>query len=144
MVGNAADTALSYDQQLAALGAPQIPQFSTDNAANAASAAQADLNQTELMGMVPIVQGLTQGGVPVYSKETGWVNLQHVGTQEGWYVNGKVVPNSNFWSWVGSSEGTWVLDKSGPTPTNTQLSSVYQKMLDNMQLAAQVNSVTGS
>jgi hypothetical protein len=144
VVGNAASTALSYDQQLAALGAPQIPQFSTDNAANAASAAQADLNQTELMGMVPIVQGLTQGGVPVYSKETGWVNLQQVGTQEGWYVNGKVVPNSTFWKWVGSSEGTWVLDKSGPTPTNTQLSDVYQKMLDNMQLAAQVNSVTGS
>ncbi len=143
VVGGTTSTLLSYDQQLSALGAPQIPQFSTNNAAGAASAAQSDLNHTELMGMVPIVQGLTQSNVPVYTKETGWVNLQQVGTQGGWYVNGKVVPNSNFWTWVGSSEGSWVQDKSGPTPTNTQLNDVYQKMLNNMQLAAQVNSVSG-
>jgi hypothetical protein len=143
VVGSAADTALSYDQQLSGLGAPQIPQFSTDNAQQAAATATANLNQAEMMGMVPIVQGLTQGGVPVYSKETGWVNLQQVGAQGGWYKDGKIVPNSNFWNWLGSSEGAWTLDKSGPTATNTQLSSVYQQMLDNMQLASQVNNTTG-
>jgi hypothetical protein len=144
VVGNAASTALSYDQQLAALGAPQIPQFSTDNAANAAAAATADFNQAEMMGMVPIVQGLAQGGVQVYTKETGWVNLQQVGTKEGWYQNGKVVANSNFWNWVGSSEGSWVMDNGAPVPTSTQLSSVYQQMLDKMQLASAVNNTTGS
>jgi hypothetical protein len=143
VVGSAADTALSYDQQLSGLGVPQIPQFSTDNAQQAAATATANLNQAEMMGMVPIVQGLTQGGVPVYSKETGWVNLQQVGTQGGWYKDGKIVPNSNFWNWLGSSEGAWALNKSGPTPTNTQLGSVYQQMLDNMQLASQVNNTTG-
>jgi hypothetical protein len=144
VVGSTADTVLSYDQQLSALGAPQIPQFSTDNAQQAAANATADLNQAEMMAMVPIVQGLTQGSVPVYSKETGWVNLQQVGTKGGWYKDGKIVPNSEFWNWLGSSEGAWALDKSGPTPTNTQLSSVYQQMLDNMQLAGQVNNTTGS
>jgi hypothetical protein len=144
VVGSTADTVLSYDQQLSALGAPQIPQFSTDNAQQAAANATADLNQAEMMAMVPVVQGLTQGGVPVYSKETGWVNLQQVGTKGGWYKDGKIVPNSEFWNWLGSSEGAWALDKSGPTPTNTQLSSVYQQMLDNMQLAGQVNNTTGS
>jgi hypothetical protein len=144
VVGSAADTALSYDQQMSALGVPQIPQFSTDNAANAASAANANLNQAEMMGMVPIVQGLAQGGVPVYTKHTGWVNLQQVGTQEGWYQDGKVVPNSKFWNWVGSSEGSWVQDKSAPTATSTQLNSVYQQMLNSMQLAGQVNNTTGS
>jgi hypothetical protein len=144
VVGNAASTALSYDQQMSALGIPQVPQFSTNNAANAASAATANMNQAELTGMVPIVQGLAQGGVPVYTKETGWVNLQKVGTQEGWYQNGKVVANSNFWNWVGSSEGSWVQDHSAPSATNTQLSTVYQKMLNNMQLASQVNNTSGS
>jgi hypothetical protein len=143
-VGNVASTALSYDQQLAALGAPQIPQFSTDNAANAAAVATSNFNQAEMMGMVPIVQGLTQGGVPVYTKETGWVNLQQVGTKEGWYQDGKVVPNSNFWNWVGSSGGAWVVDSSGPTPTNTTLDDVYQKLLSNMQLGSAVNNTTGS
>jgi hypothetical protein len=143
VVGSAADTALSYDQQLSALGVPQIPQFSTDNAGKAAATGQANINQAELLGMVPIVQGLTHNGVNVYTKESGSVNLQQVGTKEGWYQNGKVVPNSQFWNWVGSSEGSWVQDKSAPTPTNTQLSTVYQKMLDNMQLASQVNSTTG-
>jgi hypothetical protein len=144
VVGNAASTALSYDQQLSALGIPQVPQFSTNNAANAASTANANLNQAEMMGMVPIVQGLAQGGVPVYTKQTGWVNLQQVGAQEGWYKDGKVVPNSNFWNWVGSSEGSWVQDQSAPSATNTQLNSVYQQMLNNMQLAGQVNNTTGS
>ena len=72
------------------------------------------------------------------------MNLQQVGTQGGWYKDGKIVPNSSFWNWLGSSEGAWALDKSGPTPTNTQLSSVYQQMIDNMQLASQVNNTTGS
>ncbi len=136
MVGSTANTLLSYDQQMSALGVPQIPQFSTNNAANAAANANADLNQAEMMAMVPIVQGLAQGGVPLYSKE--------IGTQGGWYKDGKIVPNSNFWNWLGSSEGAWALDKSGPTPTNIQLSSVYQQMIDNMQLSSQVNNTTGS
>ncbi len=144
VVGSTANTLLSYDQQMSALGVPQIPQFSTNNAANAAANANADLNQAEMMAMVPIVQGLAQGGVPLYSKETGWVNLQQIGTQGGWYKDGKIVPNSNFWNWLGSSEGAWALDKSGPTPTNIQLSSVYQQMIDNMQLSSQVNNTTGS
>lgn len=144
VVGSAADTALSYDQQLSALGAPQIPQFSTDNAANAAATGQANLNQAEMLAMVPIVQGLTQGGVPIYTKTDGTVNLQQIGTQQGWYKDGKVVPNSAFWNWMGSSEGAWVRDQSAPTATSTQLNDLYQKMLDNMQLASQVNNHTGS
>lgn len=144
VVGGAADTALSYDQQLSALGAPQIPQFSTDNAANAAATANANLNQAEMLAMVPIVQGLTQSGVPISTKADGTINLQQIGTQQGWYKNGKVVPNSAFWNWMGSSEGAWVRDQSAPTPTSKQLSDLYQKMVDNMQLASQVNNNAGS
>jgi hypothetical protein len=144
VVGGAADTALSYDQQLAALGAPQIPQFSTDNAANAAADGQADLNQAEMLAMVPIVQGLTQGNVPIYTKEDGNVSLQQVGKQQGWYQDGKVVPNSAFWNWMGSSEGAWVTDHSASTPTSKQVDDIYQQMVNNMQLASQVNNTTGS
>ena len=143
MVGSTADTALSYDQQLSALGAPQIPQFSTDNAANAAATGQANLNQAEMMAMVPIVQGLTQGNVPIYTKADGTLNLQQIGTQQGWYKDGKVVPNSAFWNWMGSSEGSWVKDSSANTPTSKQLDDIYQQMLNNMQLASQVNNTTG-
>jgi hypothetical protein len=144
VVGSAADTALSYDQQLSALGAPQVPQFSTDNAANAKTTGQANLNQAEMLAMVPIVQGLTQGNVPVYTKSDGTINLQQIGTQQGWYKDGKVVPNSAFWNWMGSSEGAWVRDQSAPTATSKQLDELYQKMLNNMQLASQVNNTTGS
>lgn len=143
VVGSTASTVLSYDQQMAALGVPQVPQFSTNNAQQAASAGTANLNQAQMMAMVPIVQGLTQTGVPINTKATGSVNLQQIGTQQGWYKDGKVVPNSNFWNWLGSSEGAWVQDQSAPTPTSTQLDDLYQQMLNNMQLASQVNNTTG-
>lgn len=67
-----------------------------------------------------------------------------VGAQEGWYQDGKVVPNSNFWAWVASSSGSWVEDQSAPSPAPTQLNSVYQQMLADMQLASNVNNTTGS
>ena len=143
VVGSTADKVLSYDQQMAALGVPQVPQFSTDNAQQAAATGTSNLNQAQMMAMVPIVQGLTQTGVPITTKATGPVNLQQIGTQQGWYKDGKVVPNSSFWNWLGSSEGAWVQDQSAPTPTSTQLDDLYQQMLNNMQLASQVNNTTG-
>jgi hypothetical protein len=144
VAGNAASTALSYDQQLAGLGLPQIPQFSTDNASAAAAAAQADMNESELMAYVPIVQGLAQNRVPVYSKETGWVSVQAIGIKEGWYVNGKVVPNGNFWNWVGSAGGAQVQDLSAGVPTEYDINAKYMEWLNWMELGHSENDQTGS
>jgi hypothetical protein len=144
VVGSAADTALSYDQQLSALGIPQVPQFSTDNAQNAAAAATADMNQSELMAEIPIVQGLAQGGVNIYTKETGWQSVQAIGTKEGWYQDGKVVPNTNFWTWMGSSGDAWVKNLSAPDPTDSQINTEYQSWLSWMQLGHSENNQTGS
>lgn len=144
VVGSAADTALSYDQQLSALGIPQVPQFSTDNAQNAAAAATAEMNQSELMAEIPIVQGLAQGGVNIYTKETGWQSVQAIGTKEGWYKDGKVVPNANYWTWMGSSGDAWVKNLSAPDPTDSQINTEYQSWLSWMQLGHSQNNQTGS
>lgn len=143
VVGSAASKALSYDQQMAALGVPQIPQFSTDNASKAKAAGVANLNQAKMLAMVPVVQGLTRHGVPISTKADGTINLQQVGTKEGWYKDGKVVPNSNFWNWLGSSGGASVLDKSLVPSTPTHLDDQYDKMVQTMGLGSEVNDTTG-
>ena len=137
VVGSTASTALSYDQQLQFLGVPQIPQFSTNNAQQAAAAGQATMSQDELMAMVPIVQGLAQGNVSIYTHDTGAQSVQSIGTAEGWYVNGKVVPNTQFWHWMGSAGGAWVKDLSsqGPDYTQSTINDKYQEWLSWMKLA---------
>jgi hypothetical protein len=145
VVGSAADTALSYDQQLSALGVPQVPQFSTDNAQQSATAGQATMNQDELMAMVPIVQGLAQGNVNIYTHETGSQSVQAIGKSEGWYVDGKVVPNAQFWHWMGSSGGAYVknLSSQGPNYTQSTINQEYQEWLSWMKLGYGVNNQTG-
>jgi hypothetical protein len=140
VVGNAASTLLTYDQQLSALGVPQIPQFSTDNASAAAAAATAEMNRSELMAEVPIVQGLAQGGVSIYTKEDGWQSVQATGTKEGWYVDGKVVPNTNFWKWLGGSGGAYLQDQSAPGATYSTLDDEYQDFLNWMRLGQSENN----
>ena len=146
VVGSTASTALSYDQQLQFLGVPQIPQFSTNNAQQAAAAGQATMSQDELMAMVPIVQGLAQGNVSIYTHDTGAQSVQSIGTAEGWYVNGKVVPNTQFWHWMGSAGGAWVKDLSsqGPDYTQSTINDKYQEWLSWMKLGYGTNSQTGS
>ena len=145
VVGSAADTALSYDQQLSALGVPQVPQFSTDNAQQAATAAQATMNQEQLMAMVPIVQGLAQGDVSIYTHSTGSQSVQAIGKSEGWYVDGKVVPNTQFWHWMGSAGGAYVknLSSQGPNYTQSTINDEYQEWLSWMKLGYGANNQTG-
>jgi hypothetical protein len=143
VVGKAASTALTWDQQMAALGFPQIPQFSTDNAAKQLAAGQQVYSAAELQAMIPIVQGLAQQGVKVYDKQDGWQSVSQQGTQQGWYQAGKVVPNAAFWQWWGQHDGTWVNDQSAPDPTDSQLDGLYQQWLSWMQLEKDVSNTTG-
>lgn len=142
VVGQAASTALSWDQQMSALGFPQIPQFSTDNAAAQAAAGAQVMSEAEMTAMVPLVQGLAQGNITVYLKPYGpsgpteEINVAQEGAKEGWYQNGKVIANGAFWQWWQHREGTWVKDQSAPTPTSHQLSSILMQWQNGMQLGS--------
>jgi hypothetical protein len=146
VVGSVASKALSYDQQLSALGVPQIPQFSTNNAQQAAAAGQATMSQDQMMAMVPIVQGLAQGNVTIHTNSTGDQSVQALGEAQGWFVNGKVVPNTQFWHWMGSAGGAWVKDLSsqGPNYAQSTIDDQYQKWLSWMNLGYSQNNQTGS
>ena len=143
VVGKPASTALSWDQKMKDLGFPQIPQFSTDNAAQQAAAGQKVYSQAELTAMIPIVQGLAKEDVNVYDKKDGWVSVQQEGTQQGWYKNGQVVPNDAFWQWWRDHDGAFVRDQSAPDRTDSQLDDWYQKWVEWMRLQHDISDQTG-
>jgi hypothetical protein len=142
VVGSVASTTLSWDQQMAIFGFPQIPQFSTDNAQIAAAEAKSQMTAARLAAVVPLMRGLAQAQVPIYLKPDGphgptiSENVAQVGEQQGWFVNGTIVPNDAFWSWWGNNSGRWAIDQSAPTADSTQLDSLLDQWWDGMQNGA--------
>jgi hypothetical protein len=123
VVGNAASTALQWDQQLAAAGFPQIPQFSTDNAANDLTSAKQAMEEAEIKANIPIIQGLAQNNVTVTIDMGGQQvpeNVAQVGAAQGWYKDGQIVDNEAFRNWWEGAASGSVQNKSVPgEPYNT-------------------------
>jgi hypothetical protein len=120
VVGGTASKVLSYDQQLAALGFPQIPQFSTDNGAAALQQARQNFSDAQLKAMIPLIQGLVQQGI--------------ITPQPSWYANGQIIPNNQFWQWWSDNDGMPIQDKSlGPGQVK-HLDEWYQETYEWMKL----------
>jgi hypothetical protein len=120
VVGPLAGKALSWDQKLQFLGVPQIPQFSTDNAANALAQGRQEFTDQQLKTMIPLVQGLVQAGV--------------VKPDPRWYQNGQIVCNDAFNQWWTANKGMPIQDKSLPGSQFDHLDSWYQKTVVWQQL----------
>lgn len=129
VVGTTASKLLSYDQQYAFLGLPQIPQFSTDNAANAAQAGLANFNNSQLQAMIPLIQGLVQQKL--------------IAPDPNWYKNGQVVCNESFKTWWTDNETLQFQNKTlkGQYPTLYQL---YTQITQDMQLQHDAYNQAGS
>jgi hypothetical protein len=113
VVGPTASKVLTWDQKLKFLGVPQIPEFSTDNAASAITQGRQEFNDTQLKTMIPLVQGLVQQGI--------------IKPDPSWYQNGQVVCNSSFNEWWRDNKGMPVQDKSLPGSQYDHLDNWYQQ-----------------
>lgn len=120
VVGDTASKLLDYDERFAVLGFPQIPEFSTDNAAAALQEGRANFSDAELKAMIPLVQGLVQQGV--------------IKPQPSWYQGGQIVPNNAFWEWWRENKGMSVSDKSLSGAPSKELDEWYQEAYEWMQL----------
>jgi hypothetical protein len=120
VVGGTASKVLSYDQQLAALGFPQIPQFSTDNGATALQQARQNFSDAQLKAMIPLVQGLVQQGI--------------ITPQPSWYHNGQIIPNNQFWQWWSDNDGMPIQDRSLGGGQSKHLDEWYQETYEWMKL----------
>lgn len=120
LIGPTASKALSWDQQLQFLGVPQIPQFSTDNAANAIQQGRQTFSDQQMMTMIPLVQGLVQQGI--------------IKPDPSWYQNSQIVPNQAFDQWWKNNSGLPIQDKSLPGSQYQHLDSWYQNSIVWQQL----------
>jgi hypothetical protein len=120
VVGGTTSKLLTSDQKLAALGFPQIPQFSTDNAALALQQRRQNFSDAELKAMIPIVQGLAQQGI--------------IKTDPSWYQGKQVIPNEHFWQWWRDNDATPIQDKSLPNGPYKHLDEWYQQTYEWMRL----------
>lgn len=113
VIGPTASKVLTWDQKLKVFGVPQIPEFSTDNAANAIAQGRREFSDAQLKTMIPLVQGMVQ---------------QHIIQPDPrWYQNGQIIPNQAFNEWWGENKGMPIQDKSLPGSQYEHLDSWYQK-----------------
>lgn len=113
VIGPTASKVLTWDQKLQFLGVPQIPQFSTNNAANAIQQGRQEFSDTQLKTMIPLVQGLVQQGI--------------IKPDQAWYQNGQVVCNAAFNAWWRDNKGMPIQDKSLPGNQYDHLDTWYQQ-----------------
>ncbi|HEY4463780.1 MAG TPA: hypothetical protein VGN41_14045 [Streptosporangiaceae bacterium] len=113
VIGPTASKVLTWDQKLQFLGVPQIPQFSTSNAANAIQQGRQEFSDTQLKTMIPLVQGLVQQGI--------------IKPDPAWYHNGQVVCNGAFNAWWRDNKGMPIQDKSLPGNQYDHLDTWYQQ-----------------
>jgi hypothetical protein len=113
IIGPTASKVLTWDQKLKFLGVPQIPEFSTNNAANAITQGRQQFTDTQLKTMIPLVQGLVQQGI--------------ITPDPAWYQNGQVVCNGAFNAWWRDNKGMPIQDKSLPGSQYDHLDTWYQK-----------------
>jgi hypothetical protein len=128
VVGPNASKILTYDKSLAFLGFPQIPQFSTNNAANAAQAGKQEFTTAQLQAMIPLVQGLVQQGL--------------VTPDPAWYQNGQVICNNNFDKWWTANQLTQ-FDNKSLKETAPTLESLYGNIYSSMKVQNDAFSQTG-
>jgi hypothetical protein len=129
IVGPTASKLLSYDQKYAFLGVPQIPQFSTNNAANAAQQGLQNFKTAELQGMIPLMQGLIQQKL--------------VTPDPSWYQSGQVVCNQAFYEWWQANQNLQFQDKTLRDHTPT-LHELYTQITQDMKMQQDIYSQTGS
>lgn len=91
IIGPTASKVLTWDQKMQFLGVPQIPQYSTDNAANAIQQGRQVFSQQQMVTMIPLVQGLVQQGI--------------IKPDPSWYQNNQIVPNQAFDQWWKNNSG---------------------------------------
>lgn len=129
IIGPTASKVLTWDQKMQFLGVPQIPQFSTDNAANAIAAGRQEFNDAQMTTMIPLVQGLVQQGI--------------IQPDPSWYQNGQVIPNQSFNAWWKDNKGLPIKNLSN-NGQSQPLDQWYMQTVQWMDMQHQVFGEAGS